>query len=39
VIPVAVFKFARAQGRPMTTREAMREYDARPKDEGVEDAG
>lgn len=38
VIPVEVFKFARAQGRPMSTKEALREFAARPKeDEGSEE--
>lgn len=26
VVPVAVFKWARAQGRPMTVREALRDF-------------
>lgn len=26
VVPVAVFRWARAQGRPMSAREAMRDY-------------
>ncbi len=34
VVPVAVFKWARAQGRPMTAREALRDFV--PEQEGEE---
>ena len=37
VIPVDVFRWARAQGRPMTAREALRDYV--PPTEGGDDAG
>lgn len=35
VVPVAVFKWARAQGRPMTVREALRDFV--PEQEGDEE--
>lgn len=35
VVPVAVFKWARAQGRPMTVREALRDFV--PEQEGEEE--
>lgn len=33
VIPVEVFTWVRAQGRPMTTREALKAFASRPKEE------
>lgn len=33
VIPVEVFKFARAAGRPMTAAEAVREFEQRPRED------